>query len=59
MIFAIELKKYMVGASIFGIIIGKFRYKKKLYLVILFEIDKSLKVDFYYIIFSFGLTVYL
>ena len=59
MISAIELKKRVIGTSIFGIIIDKFRYKKELYLVILFEIDKSLKVSFYYIILLFDLIVYL
>ena len=49
----------MASASILGIIIGKFCHKKKLYLVILFEIDKSLKVDFYYTILLFGLIIYL
>ena len=59
MISAIELKRHVVDTSIFGIIIGKFRYRKKLCLVILFEIDKSLKIGFYYTIFLFGLIVYL
>ena len=36
----------MASVSIFGIIIDKF-YRKKLYLVILFEIDKGLKIGFY------------
>ena len=49
----------MAGASILGIIIGKFHYKKKPYQVILFEIDKSLKISFYYIILLFGLTICL
>ena len=59
MIFAIEFKKHIASASIFGIMIDKFRYKKKLCLVILFKIDKSSKVDFYYTILPFSLTVYL
>ena len=49
----------MAGASILGIIIGKFYHRKKLWPVILFEINKNLKVGFYYTILPFGLTVYL
>ena len=49
----------MANTSIFGIIIGKYCYKKKPYLVILFKIDKGLKIGFYCTILSFGLTVYL
>ena len=58
-IFAIEPKRHMASVSIFGIIIGKFYYKKKFYLVILFEIDKSSKVGFYPIILPFDLTINL
>ena len=49
----IEFENYVAGASIFDIIIDKFHYKKKPYLVILFEIDKSLKINFYYTILPF------
>ena len=59
MISAVELERRMASASIFGIIIGKFRHRKKPCLVILFKIDKNLKVDFYYTILPFGLTVHL
>ena len=59
MISVIELKRHMAGISIFNIIIGKFRYKKKLCLVILFQIDKNSKVSFYYTILPFDLTVCL
>ena len=55
----VELKKRVANTSIFGIIISKFCHRKKPYLVILFEIDKGLKVDFYYTILSFNLTIYL
>ena len=58
MIFILELKKYVASASIFNIIISKFYYKKKLYLIILFKIDKSLKISFYYTILSFDLAIY-
>ena len=59
MIFAVELEKRMAGTSIFGIIISKFRYKKKPCPVILFEIDKGSKVGFHCTILLFGLTVCL
>ena len=55
----VEFKKYVANISIFGIIISKFCYKKKLYSIILLEIDKSLEIDFYYIILPFSLTVHL
>ena len=59
MIFAIELEKYINGASIFGIIIGKLCYKKKLCLIILFKVDKSLKINLYYTILSLNLAICL
>ena len=59
MISAIKLKKFMASASIFGIIIGKFCHRKKLYSVILFKINKDLKVNFYCTILLFSLIVYL
>ena len=49
----------MTCVYIFSIIISKFYYKKKLYLVILLKIDNNLKVGFYYIILLFNLAVYL
>ena len=59
MISIVKLKKYIAGTSIFGIIIGKLYYKKKLYLIILFEVNKSLKVGFYYTILPLNLAIYL
>ena len=58
-IFAVELKRYMVGASIFGIIVGKFHHKKKLCPIILLKVVKNLEISFYCAILSFGLTVCL
>ena len=49
----------MTGASIFSIIINKLRHKKKLYPIILFEVNKSLKIGFHYAILFFYLTIYL
>ena len=56
---AIELEKYIVGASIFGIVIGKLCYKQKQYLLILLEVDKDLKVSFYYTVLSLDWAIYL
>ena len=41
MISVVELKRHMVSTSFFGIIVVKFCYRKKLYLVIIFEINKD------------------
>ena len=49
----------MAGAGIFGIIIGKLRYKKKSCLINLLKVDKGSKVGFYCTILLFGLTIYL
>ena len=49
----------MIIADIFNIIIYKLSYKKKSYLIILFKIDKELKVYLYYIILIFGLFISL
>ena len=58
-IFVIKLKKYIVNIGIFGIIVSKLYYKKKLYLIILFKVDKDLKISFYYTILLFSLIIYL
>ena len=58
MIFEIELEKYVAIINIFCIIKGKFYYKK-LYLIILFKIDKCLKLNFYYAILFLNLAIYL
>ena len=54
-----ELKKYVIDTSIFKIIISKFCYEKKLYLIILIEVDKNLEIGFYYTILPFNLAIYL
>ena len=59
MIFTVELKRCMASGSIFGIIVSKLDHRKKLYLIILFKVDKSLKVGFYYFILPFSLAIYL
>ena len=59
MISAIELQKHIVNASILDIIISKLYYKKKLYLIILFKVNKSPKIGLHHIIWPFGLMVHL
>ena len=49
---AIELEKYIANASIVSIIISKFHYKKKPFLIILLKIDKDLEISFYCINFA-------
>lgn len=49
----------MIDIYIFCIIIKKFNYKKKLSLIILLIVDKSLNISFYNIIQSFNLTINL
>ena len=59
MISAIELKKYIVGISIFSVIISNLYYKKKLCPIILLKIDKNSEVGFYYTILPLSLAIYL
>ena len=59
MIFIVKLKKYIANIRNFGIIVNKLYYKKKLYLIILLKINKSLEIDFHYIILSLSLAIYL
>ena len=59
MISVIELKKYETNISIFGIVIGKLRYEKEPYPIILLKVDKDSEVSFYYTILLFGLPVRL
>ena len=59
MISLIELKKYVTNANILSIIISKFCHRNKPYQFILLEINKNLKIGFYYIILPFNLAVRL
>ena len=59
MISAVKLERCIAGTSIFDVIVGKLRYKKKLCPVILLEIDKDLKICLHYTILLFGLAIYL
>ena len=49
----------MTSASIFGVIVDKLSYRKKLCLVILFKVNKDPKIGFYHAVLSFGLAVRL
>ena len=59
MIATIQLKRRMAGATVFGIIISKLGYWKKLGLIVLLEIDKSLELSFHDTVLPFGLAVNL
>ena len=59
MISAIELERYIAGAGILSIIVGKLCYGKKLYPIILLEVDKSLEISFHRIILLLNLAVHL
>ena len=59
MISAIELKKCVADTGILSIVVGKLRHEKKPCSVILFEIDKGSKIDFYCTILPFSLTIFL
>ena len=59
MISVIELEKYVAGAGIFGIVIGKLRHKKKPCLIILLKIDKGLEIGFHHTILPLCLIVCL
>ena len=59
MISVIKLNRRIASASIFGFTIDKLYHRKKLSSIILFEIDKSSKIGFYYIILFLSLAIYL
>ena len=59
MISTIELEKYIAGAGIFGIVIGKLYHRKKPYPIILLKVDKGLKISFHCTILPFSLAIYL
>ena len=54
-----KLEKFVASTGIFGVVIGKLRHRKKLYLNILLEVDKDLEVGFHCAILPFGLNIYL
>ena len=56
---AIELKRCVTSAGIFGVIVGKIYYGKKLCPIILLEVDEGLEVGFYCTILPLSLAVRL
>ena len=59
MISAIELKKCVDGAGILGIVVSKFRHRKKPCPIILLKVNKSLEIGFYRTILPLSLAIYL
>ena len=59
MISIVKFKKCVIATGIFGIIVNKLCYKKKLCPIILFEVNKGSQVKFYHIVLLFGLIIYL
>lgn len=57
MITTVELKRGIIDSYILDIIVGKLYYRQKPSLVILFPINKNLKVGFYDAILLLSLTV--
>ena len=56
---AVKLEKYVTNAGIIDIIIHKLYYKKKFYSIILFKVNKSLKISYYHATLPFSLAIYL
>ncbi len=56
---AVYLKRCITGAGIFRIIVSKFRYRKKLGLIVLFVIDKSSEISFHCTVLSLSLAISL
>ena len=59
MIAAVQLKRYVAGAGVFCIIIGKFSYWKEPCPLITLKVDENSKIAFYCTILPFGLGVSL
>ena len=56
---AIKLETYMASTGILGVVVGKFRYKKKPCPIILLEVNKGLEVSFHCTILPFRLAIRL
>lgn len=59
MITAIQLKQSMANTRTFYIVISKFGYWQELCLILLFKINKCLKIRFYYTILTFDFAISL
>lgn len=55
----VKLKRYIVEVCIFDIIISKLIYKQELNLIVLFFMEKSIKISLYYAILFLILAVHL
>ena len=56
---AVQLERYVTGAGVFCILIGKFSHWKEPYSVVLFKVDEGSEVGFHGAVLSLGLTVCL
>ena len=59
MVAIVQLKRRIASAHIFSIVESILSHWQELCPVILFEIDKSLDIGFYWIVLTFGLAVCL
>lgn len=59
MISTVELTKFVAYACILGIIVGKLGYQKNFYLIVLFKVNKGLKIGMYYAVLPFRLPISL
>lgn len=57
-ILSILFQKYKINNYIFNIVLCKLYYKEEFCLIILLLFDKNLKINLYYAIFLFILTIY-
>ena len=55
MISAVQFNERIASASIHSGIIGKLRFKKKLYSIILLKIDKNSKIEFSIVLFCLSI----
>lgn len=59
MLAIVQFEKHIINTQFLDNIIYKFSNQYKVVSIILIEINKHLKVIFYYTIFSFNFTIYL
>ena len=57
MILAVQLKKYILGTSIFSIIMHKLSYWQEFYLAILLKVEQNIEIYFYCTILIFDLFI--
>ena len=59
MVATVQLKRCVAGACILGVVISKLGHWQELCPIILFKVDKGLKVGIHGAVLPFCLTVYL